>query len=158
MTISELCIAVSIDLNKDYIELSDIVDELDVLRACSSLIRTNSVRECLELAHFSVKEYLQNIHPNGPLGEFSHSEETSSVWLASTCVRYLKFKAFNHHTRNFPNGWLTVKQRREQYPFYVFTARIWPTLLFCKCTFPSKRVVEVAFRSQKKGLLAKLVR
>ncbi|KAK8113173.1 hypothetical protein PG984_013699 [Apiospora sp. TS-2023a] len=128
MTISELCIAVSIDPSKDFIEQSDIVDELEVLSACSSLIRKNSIRDCLELAHFSVKEYLQDVDPNGPLGEFNQSKETSSVWLASICVRYLTFKAFNRCTRNFPNGLLAVKQRREQYPFYVFAAGTWPTL------------------------------
>lgn len=128
ISIAGLCLAVSIDHSKDSIDSSEVVSEAEVLHACSSLARKNTLLNKLELAHFSVKGYLQDIDPNGPLGEFSHSKEIPSTWLASTCIRYLMFKKFRCHTRNDSDGWLTVKQRRCGNFSYAFAAKSWQVL------------------------------
>ncbi|KAK7935021.1 hypothetical protein PG985_000516 [Apiospora marii] len=128
LSIEGLCLAISIDHSKDDFDRREAVHETEVLRACSSLVRKDSFLNTFELAHFSVKEYLQDIDPNGPLGEFSLSTEAPSAWLASTCVRYLTFKKFRCQTRYTSDGWLIAKRRREYDPFYAFAARSWRML------------------------------
>lgn len=60
----ELCESISLHEDEDCLEEDDIVAEEDILRWCSSLVRTKDIMirgiltETIELAHFTVREYL----------------------------------------------------------------------------------------------------
>ncbi|KAH7070026.1 hypothetical protein FB567DRAFT_564797 [Paraphoma chrysanthemicola] len=65
----------------------------DLLRQCGSLIRRSE--ESLELAHFTVQEFLESISPeDGNLRQFRLSPLDKST-LAKTCVHYLCLPSFD---------------------------------------------------------------
>ncbi|KAI4181822.1 MAG: hypothetical protein LQ348_004959, partial [Seirophora lacunosa] len=70
LKIEALCEAVSIDLGDTEMEDDKISDETEILRWCSSLVRQAANGGYLELAHFTVKEFLKGIGPEDN-GEFA---------------------------------------------------------------------------------------
>lgn len=95
LTAAELCEAVSLQDDMDYIDSEDIIDDSEILRRCSSLIRKTHNGARYEFAHFTVPEYLSSIDPNSPLGCYRFSEVSASISLATVSLRYLSLKQFN---------------------------------------------------------------
>lgn len=58
LTVEALCEAVSVDLGSTRRNPEAISDDYEILRRCSSLVRRSEDGERLELAHFTVKEFL----------------------------------------------------------------------------------------------------
>jgi hypothetical protein len=68
---------------------------------CSSLVRMSS-EGILEIAHFTVKEYLKSIDPmqEPQLAKYKASEDLANTNLATTCLTYLNYPTFK--TLPFP--------------------------------------------------------
>ncbi|KAI4120736.1 MAG: hypothetical protein LQ338_006802 [Usnochroma carphineum] len=119
-----LCEAISINPGDTERDSDKISDKTEILRWCSSLVRQAADDDYLELAHFTVKEFLQGLgsEESGEFAEFrigpGHGEEE----LAKTCLTYLNFQDFNkdiHATDTYRNRWL------EDFPFREYAVRYW---------------------------------
>ena len=59
LSVAALCEAVSVKPGIKYLTRQEIRGEEEILRCCGSLVRKSMSGSSLELAHFTVKEYLQ---------------------------------------------------------------------------------------------------
>ncbi|KAJ4129835.1 hypothetical protein NW768_006805 [Fusarium equiseti] len=97
----ELCETISLHDDADSLEEEDIVSEEDVLRWCSSLVRTKEVliRGCptteIEFAHFTVREYLDALDTkpiglrNPHLKQYAITAETVHTFRTHVYLRFL---------------------------------------------------------------------
>ena len=97
LTTKALCEAVSIDFGDTRRNVQAIPDEFEVLHWCSSLVRKSADDIWLELAHFTVKEFLQQIDPlqYDSNGAYRLDPPTDEVILAKVCLTYLNFEDFD---------------------------------------------------------------
>lgn len=97
MTTKALCEAISINLGDKSRDLEAVPDETEILRNCSSLVRL-SVDGCrFEFAHFTVKEFLENLDESKD-GEFAGYHICSNRIeneLTKVCFTYLNFLDFD---------------------------------------------------------------
>ena len=93
LTIEELTEIVSIDQDDELLDPEACPDPEDLLRFCGSLVRR--ARGSLELAHFTVQEFLEAIKPNDErLSEF-RLDAADKLTLAKICVTYLCLPSFD---------------------------------------------------------------
>ena len=114
-----LCEAVSINEGALERDEDTITNENEILRWCSSLIRKNTSTQRLELAHFTVEEFLRAI-PSSLSGEFASYRidgKEDEMYLAKTCLRYLNFRDFA--VARGPETYSPV------YPFQSYAAFFW---------------------------------
>lgn len=101
MSLTEICESVSLDDNADVLEDDEIVSGEDLLRWCSSLVRTKEILDTfnahttgIELAHFTVREYLDSLNTRAPelegpqLRQYTFSRQ--EAYELHTCI-YLRF-------------------------------------------------------------------
>lgn len=72
-------------------------DEEGILKWCSSLVRRTPDGARLELAHFTVEEFLLAIDtskPNNPYASYKISPNDQNLPLAKLCLTYLLFENF----------------------------------------------------------------
>ncbi|TVY14572.1 Ankyrin-3 [Lachnellula arida] len=84
------------DEDVDYDETA-MADENILLQCCSSLVKkSRSATGCLELAHFSVKQYLLSIDTQSPpeIAVYRVHQSGGQLSLARTCLTYLNFETF----------------------------------------------------------------
>ncbi|KAH6711656.1 hypothetical protein BKA61DRAFT_522547, partial [Leptodontidium sp. MPI-SDFR-AT-0119] len=89
--------AISITPGDTHLHPSAIVSEDDLLKWCSSLIRRRAVGDGIEIAHFTVKEYLtsagagkdQSGHKDPRLALFMIDPKESDRILGQVCLTYL---------------------------------------------------------------------
>ncbi|KAJ8116317.1 hypothetical protein OPT61_g2235 [Boeremia exigua] len=92
----------------------------DVLYCCSSLIRRSDDR--LELAHFTVQEYLQNLpRDESRLGQFSMKNDCQRS-IAENCLRYLCLPIFDKPLA-FDSE--QIVEFRRQFPFHTYASTTW---------------------------------
>jgi hypothetical protein len=96
---------------------------------CSSLVRMSS-KGNLEIAHFTVKEYLTSIDPTQEpqLAKFKISNELANASLAKTCLAYLNYPTFT--TLPFPkvldeNGKYRIQKYLDTYHFLAYATIFW---------------------------------
>ncbi|KAI1341959.1 hypothetical protein F5Y15DRAFT_413228 [Xylariaceae sp. FL0016] len=94
LSIPQLCEAVSIT-DRDALEPEDVVDETELTRYCSSLVRKSHDGERLELAHFTVLEFLISIDCKSEIADFKFEATTANISVGTTCLRYLTFPQFD---------------------------------------------------------------
>ncbi|KAL8686200.1 MAG: hypothetical protein Q9218_007275 [Villophora microphyllina] len=89
-----LCDAVSVNIGDTCRDIDSVSDETEILRWCSSLVRKAGDSDRLELAHFTVEEFLLQLDNDDDDGEFAnyrvgpgHGENE----LAKVCLTYLGF-------------------------------------------------------------------
>ena len=111
-----LCEAVSVDLGSTNLNSEAIPDEYEILHWCSSLIRKSADGEELELAHFTVKEFLQQIDSSRDvsIAAYRIHDETDEISLAKVCLTYLNFKDFDE---SVPPDTRSSNRRLSEYPF-----------------------------------------
>lgn len=117
-----LCEAVSIDFSSTKQDSEAIPDEFEILHWCSSLVRKSTRGENLELAHFTVMEFLQQIDSSRDvsIAKYRIHYETDRITLGKVCLTYLNFEDFNQST--LPD--LRVIERRlRRYPFREYAIR-----------------------------------
>ena len=124
LTIKGLCEAVSIDLGSTRRNLEAVPDEFEILRRCSSLVRKSEDGKKLELAHFTVKEFLQQIDPKQDLsiGAYRHNPGIDELILAKVCLTYLMFDNFDQGGPFSPE---VVKRRHLENPFRQYAILWW---------------------------------
>ena len=111
-----LCEAVSVDPGSTKLNSEAIPDEYEILHWCSSLVRRSAEGEELELAHFTVKEFLQQIESSRDVSMAAYRihYETDKISRAKVCLTYLNFKDFDQSV--LPDRLDTMRRLRE-YPF-----------------------------------------
>jgi len=96
LSTAELCEAIAVEEGDEYLDKESICGEDEILLHCSSLLRRSARTDCLELAHFTVKEFLYGIdpNPNCALGAYSIQDADVRRRLARTCLTYLNLQDF----------------------------------------------------------------
>ena len=124
LTVGALCEAVSIDPGSTRLNPEAIPDEFEILHRCSSLVRKSENGEKLELAHFTVKEFLRQIDPkqDTSIGAYRYDSRIDKIQLAKMCLTYLIFDNFD---QGGPFNQQTVKFRFQEYPFRRHAVRGW---------------------------------
>lgn len=124
ITTAALCEAVAINLEDTRRDVDNISDEFEILRRCSSLVRKSADDDCLELAHFTVKEFLQKIGPedSGEFAAFRIGPYHGDLELAKTCLTYLSFEDFDQG--NFDSKDVIVR-RLADFPLRKYAVRAW---------------------------------
>ena len=106
MSLAEISEVLTVDLKADpqFDEERRLVEPRDILRLCSSLVTLVPKRKLtnyippyespeewvLQLAHFSVREYLESsrVH-DGPAKKFAIQEKSANTLIAESCIIYL---------------------------------------------------------------------
>ena len=97
-------------------------DEFILLRSCSSLVRKSASGQGLELAHFTVKEFLLGMEPDSEFSAYRVDVEESEVELGKVCLTYLTLQDFNSR-----DSWSREAQlqRCQGYAFRDYAVRHW---------------------------------
>ena len=127
MSIPALCEAVSVDAGQRKLDREAIPEEEDILRLCSSLARRSVSGYNLELAHFTVKEFLtsDDTRSNGRFSTY-HVPPLSYVIgtavIAKSYLTYILFEDFNGF-----DGFNSCRTRRKngQYALLQNATRHW---------------------------------
>ena len=124
LTTKALCEAVSIDFGSTRRNSEAIPDEFEILYRCSSLVRKSENGENLELAHFTVKEFLQQIDPQRDvlISGYRVNPRTDELILAKVCLTYLTFEDFN---QGRPEGSSVLKYHFSDFPFRRYAVDGW---------------------------------
>ena len=99
-----------------------IPDEFILLRACGSLVRKSTSGRQLELAHFTVKEFLLGIDCDSNFSAYRVDVEQSEVELAKACLTYLTLQDFDSRV-----SWSREAQlrRHQEYAFRRYAVECW---------------------------------
>ena len=124
LTIQALCEAVSIDFGSTRLDPEAIPDEFEILHRCSSLVRKSENGQKLELAHFTVKEFLQQIdlRRDVSISRYRVNARTDKLILAKVCLTYLNFEDFNH---GGPKGPSVLTYHFPDCPFRRYAVNGW---------------------------------
>lgn len=100
ISVSALCEAVSVEIGQRSLDREAIPEEEDILRHCSSLVRRFVSGHRLEIAHFTVEEFLtsDDIRSNGSFCTYYVSPfdyDGGSAIIAQVYLTYLLFEDFN---------------------------------------------------------------
>ena len=127
LTVEALCEAVSIDLGSTRLNHEAIPDEFEILHRCSSLVRKSENGKKLELAHFTVKEFLQQIDPKRDIsiGAYRYDPRSDKLILVKVCLTYLMFDNFD---QSGPFSKQAVELRYQEYAFRQYAALNWDCL------------------------------
>ncbi|KAF4445481.1 ankyrin repeat protein [Fusarium austroafricanum] len=121
---------ISLADGSDTLDEDEIVEKADIMRWCSSLVRTCSDGFHIEFAHFSVKEYLQGECLKHPILSFyGVSEEKACGVIGSFCIRYLTLKDHERLPRHEKDEIGRILERRKSRPFYEHASISWPYYL-----------------------------
>ena len=126
---SALCEAISIDTRNPTLDRTAIPDEDEILRWCSSLVRKSASGESLELAHFTVKEFLTTGIDtlDSEYGVYHFGTEIDNAQLAETCLTYLCFEDFGSGSRDSNyfnyNRWAKFAFRQYAVEYWADHAR-----------------------------------
>ena len=124
LTSLALCEAVSIESGDTTLDRSAVPDEEEILRRCSSLVRRSASGKSLELAHFTVKEFLTTgIDPLDKEYNFYRvRSEVEDMKLAQTCLTYLSLDDFGSGNRES----LTFSYKRfELFALRQYAVQYW---------------------------------
>ncbi|KAH6714163.1 hypothetical protein BKA61DRAFT_56426 [Leptodontidium sp. MPI-SDFR-AT-0119] len=103
---------------------------------CSSLVRKKHLSDCLELAHFTVEEFLLGIDPLGNPALIQYHLSGDQSVLAMTCMGLLRCETFNGDavlSFRSMNGYILWYQDEAdladeflaKYPFFRYAATEW---------------------------------
>ncbi|KXH36172.1 ankyrin-2 ankyrin [Colletotrichum simmondsii] len=128
LSAQEFCQALSVSgisgLDPEILEYPE-VDESEILRQCSPMIKKSLDGNKFVFTHDSIEEFLRNIDPSSSLAAYRITNiETNR--LLTTCA--LRFLTLGHFAR-LPSLSLSeadfIRTRNERYPFYRFAALTW---------------------------------
>ena len=97
LSLAALSEAISINVGSRKLDREALIDPESVLQWCGSLVRKTPGADTLELAHYSVEEFLVSIdaHAISPYLMFRSDVEHDNLELAKTCLTYLCFDDFD---------------------------------------------------------------
>lgn len=118
---SALCEAISINTGDTTLDWTTVSGEDEVLRWCSSLVRRSASGKSLELAHFTVKEFLTTgiESLDSEYGVYHFGPENDDGELAETCLTCLSFEDFTH------SGKTSKEFLHQNLAFRLYAVRYW---------------------------------
>ncbi|TVY37053.1 Serine/threonine-protein phosphatase 6 regulatory ankyrin repeat subunit B [Lachnellula subtilissima] len=121
---AQICEAVSIKESDTILNKESLYEQEHILLYCSSLIRLSSSGKCFELAHFTVKEFLESLsESSGPLfAPYSQDKDHVYPYLAKTCLAYIKLDVFCGDVIEDHDTW---KDQQRQHPFRTHAVCCW---------------------------------
>jgi hypothetical protein len=125
LSTKELLEAVSISEGDTELDSDAMPDEEGILKWCSSLVRRTPDGDRLELAHFTVEEFLRAIDaslPNSPYARYKVSPEDENLLLAKLCLTYLLFDDFRDVEWT---GKEELNKFIDEYSFYRYSSAYW---------------------------------
>jgi hypothetical protein len=125
LSTKELLEAVSISEGDTELDSDAMPDEEGILKWCSSLVRRTPDGDRLELAHFTVEEFLRAIDaslPNSPYARYKVSPEDENLLLAKLCLTYLLFEDFRDVEWT---GKEELDKFIDEYSFYGYSSVYW---------------------------------
>ena len=133
LTISALKEALSIQEGIPRLDNDAITHEYDIQRSCGSLVRKSASGQELELAHFTVKEFLLEIDRDSRYAVYRVDVEGSEVELGKVCLTYLTLQDFNS-----THSWSREAQlkRLEDYKFRHYAVKNWLSHANCRLGDP----------------------
>ena len=119
-----LCEAISIETGDTDLDRSAIPDVDEIFRWCSSLVRRSTAGDGLELAHFTVKEFLMacDDQRNREFDVYHFGPEIDDAELAEKCLTYLLFK---HHASDEHTDF-TTHYKHQFYTLRQYAVLFWP--------------------------------
>ncbi|KAF7864011.1 hypothetical protein EAF04_006976 [Stromatinia cepivora] len=123
LSLAQLLEAVSVDLSDNKLDRDGIPDEKSILKRCSSLVRKTGgpLNTRIELAHFSVKEFLLLKVQDDPYASYRISQDHHNAYTAKVCLTYLLFEDFRDIISYTTQGEKAAMD--EKYAFYKYAAR-----------------------------------
>lgn len=96
LDIPELIEAIAIEEGESSLDEYAKVDEEEILRWCSCLVRKSADAKGIELAHFTVEEFLKAIDPQitPQIARFARLGKTADLVLGRACLYYLNYDDF----------------------------------------------------------------
>ncbi len=122
LTISALREALPMKDGISKLDRAAVPHEFDLLRWCSSLVRKSASGRELELAHYTVKEFLLGIEDGNEFSDYRIDVEESEVELGKACLTHLTLQDFNSRL------WWSRKaqqKRIQEYAFRRYAVRNW---------------------------------
>ena len=132
-TISALREALFMEDGTQRLDRDAVPDEFVLLRACSSLVRKSTSGQELELAHFTVKEFLLGIDFNSQFSAYRVDVEQSEVELGKACLTHLTLQDFDSRV-----SWSreASRKRYKEYSFRLYAVKHWPSHASCRLGDP----------------------
>jgi ankyrin repeat protein len=131
LTTVELLQALVIRAGDTSFESSAMTTEDELLHWCSSLVRKNRTCTALELAHFTVKEFLITIDPVIKPSFIDYQLSGDHSFLAEACIAFLTCKSFEHQGRvsDLPAAHREGDEDRDNFfknfPFITYASCYW---------------------------------
>jgi ankyrin repeat protein len=124
LTLSALAEAISIEVGAQHLNTDDIVDEAAILDGCGSLIRVSAPGNVVELAHFTVQEFLTTIKLRGgaQFKKYHVDEELAHLHMATICLTHCCLDNFG--TRNISSE-EELDSESRQYPLRQYAVSSW---------------------------------
>jgi ankyrin repeat protein len=122
ISLPALCEAVSLNEGDSAIDVESAIEEETILLHCSCLVRRNASHDYLELAHFTVQEFLTHIEPNSRFSAYSQRKEEIQPILTRTCLTYLVMDAFQHDVVEDLAKW---DGQLDHFPFRAHAVLFW---------------------------------
>lgn len=125
LSTKQLLEAVSLEEGQTKLDTDAMPDEEGILKWCSSLVRRTPDGQTLELAHFTVEEFLAAIdcgQTRNLYGRYKITSASQDLTLANLCLTYLEFENFQG------DNWKEKKELLEffkDYPFFEYAAKYW---------------------------------
>ncbi|TVY36887.1 Vegetative incompatibility protein [Lachnellula occidentalis] len=139
MPVAQICEAVSIKESDTILDKESLYEQEDILLYCSSLICLSSSYDetVFELAHFTVKEFLESLSESSGsmFAPYSQAKEQVRPYLAKVCLAYIKLDIFR---RDVIEDFDTWKDQRTQYPFRTHAVQHW--FIYAKHAWNDKRI------------------
>ncbi|KAF2143360.1 uncharacterized protein K452DRAFT_357690 [Aplosporella prunicola CBS 121167] len=128
LSVDALCEALSIEDDLNFLDPDGRPTAQDLLMYCSSLLRVSVDGEYLELAHFTVEEYLtkgilESAADDPDIMSYIVRPAESTMELARTCLLYLNLQDFKQDVAKDIEEWFQIK---EDFPFRMHAALYWP--------------------------------
>jgi hypothetical protein len=127
LTIRQLCDALSLSDDKSYIEEDDKLDEEELTKVCSSLLRKTHDQERLEFAHFTVREFLESpsLLQDESLKVY-HIPSHEDWFLVHFYLRFLLLDNFSTRLFSTTQVLKTLSATDDAHPFYDYATVAWP--------------------------------
>ena len=134
LTMSALREALSMKEGISRLDRDAVPDGFVILRSCSSLVRKSASGQGLELAHFTVKEFLLGMDCDSEFSAYRVDVEESEVELGKVCLIYLTLPDFNSGV-----VWSQEAQlkRRQGYAFRYYAVDKWRSHADCRLGDPA---------------------
>ncbi|MCJ1245363.1 hypothetical protein MMC30_002567 [Trapelia coarctata] len=124
LSITALAEAVSVDEGDDFRDADAIPDVNAILEICGSLVRRSSNQNHLELAHFTVKEFLFSIDPvrQSSVAAYRLDDNEIDIELAKVCLTYL---CLADHDGSYCESSSVLETRHHEFPFLPYAVMNW---------------------------------